>query len=59
MMALKRVAMTEQWPFPKTHDRKSHVEDVDDMVGQARTLMMKRMINKMLSESAWKKACTV
>ncbi len=29
------------------------------MVGQARTLAMKRMINKMLTESARKKACTV
>ncbi len=56
---VERVAMPEQWPFPKTPDCKSHVEDVDDMVGRARTLAMKRMINKALTESARKKVCTV
>ncbi len=56
---VERVAMPEQWPFPKTPDCKRHVEDVNDMVGQARTLAMKRMINKTLTESARKKACTV
>ncbi len=56
---VERVAMPEQWPFAKTPDCKSHVEDVNDIVGQARTLAMKRMINKTLTESAWKKACTV
>ncbi len=56
---VERVAMPERWPFLKTPDLKSHVEDVDDMVGQARTLAIKRMINKTLTESAQKKACTV
>jgi hypothetical protein len=56
---MERVAMPERWPFPKTPDRKSQVEDVNDMVSWARTLAMKRMINKTLTESAWKKACTV
>jgi hypothetical protein len=56
---VERVAMPERWPFPKTPDRKSHIEDVDDMVSRARTLAMKRMINKMLMESTRKKAWTV
>ncbi len=56
---VERVAMPERWPFPKTPDRKSHVEDVDDMIGRARTLAMKRMIDKTLMESALKKARTV
>ncbi len=56
---VERVAMPERWPFPKPPDCKSHVEGVDDMVGRARTLAMKRMIDKMLTESAWKKVCTL
>jgi hypothetical protein len=56
---VERVVMLERCPFPKTPDRKSHIEDVDDMVGRARTIAMKRMINKMLTESTRKKACTV
>jgi hypothetical protein len=56
---VERVTMPEQWPCPKTPDCKSHVEDVDDMVGRARTLVMKRMINKTLMESTRKKACTL
>jgi hypothetical protein len=38
---------------------KSHVEDMDDMVGRERTLAMKRMIVKMLTERAQKKVCAV
>jgi hypothetical protein len=56
---VERAAMPERWPFLKTPDCKSHVEDVDDTVSWARTLAMKRMIDKMLTESARKKACTV
>ncbi len=56
---VERVAMPEGWPFPKTPKCKSHVEDMDDIVSWARTLVMKRMIDKSLTESAWKKACTV
>jgi hypothetical protein len=46
-------------PFPKTPERKSNVEDMEDMVSQARTLAMKRMIGKILIASTLKKACTV
>jgi hypothetical protein len=56
---VERIAMPEQWPFPKTPDCKSHVEDFDDIVGRERTLAMKRMIDKTLTESARKMACTV
>ncbi len=56
---VERVAMPEQWPFPKTPDCKSPVEKVDDMFGRARTLEMKRMIDKTLTESNRKKACTI
>jgi hypothetical protein len=56
---VERVAMPEQWPFPKTPEHKSNIDDMDDMVGQAGTLAMKRMINKTHRESTGKKVCTV
>ncbi len=42
---MESVAVPERWPFPKTPDHKSHVEDMDDMLGWARTLAMKRMMD--------------
>jgi hypothetical protein len=54
--AMERVALQERWQFAKTSERKNNVEG---MVGYARTLATTRMINKTLSASAGKKACTV
>jgi hypothetical protein len=56
---VERVALPERWQFPKTPECKINIEDIEDMVGRARTLAMKRMINKPLTASTWKKACTV
>jgi hypothetical protein len=53
---MERVALPERWPFAKTPECKNNVED---MVGWARTLAMTRIIDKTLSASAQKKACTV
>jgi hypothetical protein len=56
---VERVALPERWPFPKNPEHKSNVENMEDMVGQARTLAMKRMINKMLTAIPRKRVCTV
>jgi hypothetical protein len=53
---VERATLPERWPFLKTPECKNNVED---MVSRARTLAMKRMINKTLTASAWKKVCTV
>jgi hypothetical protein len=41
---MERMAMPKRWPFLKTPEHKSNIEDMEDKVGWARTLAMKRMI---------------
>ena len=53
---VERVALLEIWPFVKSPECNNHVAD---MVDRANTRAMMRMINKTLSASTRKKACTV